>query len=137
MGGMSEGRRAPSMSELARPGRRGLVARDMSDFHGPTSGVVELPHRMFWQPNRTFDLDQPFMLQWMYEIVLREAISYEELRTWLDGPTLHRLWARMYLPHGVRRDWEARHPSLRKARLASTEQAQPNYESWLARRGAA
>lgn len=137
MGGMSESRRAPSMSELARPGRRALVARDMSDFRGPTSGVVELPHRMFWQPNRAFDLDQPFMLQWMYEIVLREAISYEELRSWLDAPTLHRLWARLYLPHGVRRDWEVRHPSLRTARLASTEQAQPNYESWLARRGAA
>jgi hypothetical protein len=106
----------------------------MSNFHGPTAGVVELPHRMFWQPNRTLNLDEPFMLQWMYEIVLREAITREELCRWLDGPTLHRLWPRLYLPHGVRRDWEARHPSLRASRLASSEQAQPNFDHWLAAR---
>jgi hypothetical protein len=134
---MSKGRQAPPMSELARPGKRALVAADMSALHGPTGGIVELPHRMFWLPNRTLDLDAPFMLQWMYEIVLREAIRQKELRTWLDGPTLCRLWARLYLPHGVRRDWEARHPSLREARLASSEQAQPNYESWLTRQQAA
>jgi hypothetical protein len=115
---MSNGRRQPALSELARPGRRALVAPSMSDFHGPTSGVVELPHRLFWQADRHLNLDDPFMLRWMYEIVLREAISQAELRTWLDAPTLHRLWPTLYLPHGVRRDWEHRHPSLRNARLA-------------------
>jgi hypothetical protein len=104
----------------------------MADFHGPTSGVVELPHRVFWQPNRTLNLDEPFMLQWMYEIVLLEALSHEELRTWLDRSTLHRLWARLYLPHGVRRDWEGRHPSLRAARVATARQSRPSYDRWLA-----
>jgi hypothetical protein len=109
----------------------------MSDFRGPTAGVVELPHRMFWQPNRTLNLDEPFMLQWMYEIVLLEAISQEELGSWLDGPALHHLWPRLYLPHGVRRDWEARHPSLRASRLAAPSQARPSYERWLAKLDAA
>ncbi|MPZ27095.1 MAG: hypothetical protein GEV12_11960 [Micromonosporaceae bacterium] len=130
---MSAVRRTPALSELARPGRRALVARTMTDFHGPTSGIVELPHRMFWQTDRQFNLDEPFTLRWMYEIVLREAILPRELRAWLDAPTLHRLWAELYLPHGVRRDWEKRHPSLRRARLAAPEQSQPHYDDWLAR----
>ena len=92
---------------------------------------------MLWRSNRVLDLDQPFYLRWMYEIVLREAVSYEELRTWLDASTLHRLWAKLYLPHGVRRDWEARHPSLREARLAAPEQTQPGFDLWLAARQAA
>jgi hypothetical protein len=134
---VKEARRTPPLSELARPGKRALVARTMTDFQGPTSGVVELPHRMFWQADRRFNLDDPFMLQLMYEIVLLEATSHEELRAWLDGRTLHRLWARLYLPHGVRRDWEQRHPSLREARLASPHQSQPHFDAWLAQRDAA
>lgn len=130
---MDEVRRAPALSELARPGRRARVARTMTGFRGPTSGVVELPHRMFWQADRRFNLDDPFMLRWMYEIVLREAITGEELRSWLDTPTLHRLWAQLYLPHGVRRDWEKHHPSLRRARLAAPEQSQPTFDAWMAK----
>lgn len=106
----------------------------MADFHGPTSGVVELPHRMFWQADRRFNLDDPFMLRWMYEIVLREALTHTELRSWLDAPTLHRLWPQLYLPHRVRRDWEKQHPSLREARLAAPEQSQPTFDAWLAKR---
>jgi hypothetical protein len=105
----------PPISDLARPGRRALVAPDLSELRGPTSGVIELPHRLFWQKDRRFDLDEPFILQWVYEMVLLEAIRLDELRTWLHGPTLIRLWPRLYLPRGVRRDWEARHPELRRA----------------------
>lgn len=76
----------PPRSELARPGKRAVVAPDLTELHGPTGGVVGLPHRMFWQADRTFDLDRPFYLQWLYEIVLREAVTRDELRTWSDGP---------------------------------------------------
>jgi len=47
--------------------------------------------------------------------VLREAIQVDEIRDWLDGPTLVRLWSQLYLPRGVRRDWESRHAALRSA----------------------
>lgn len=136
-GAMSEARQPPALSELARPGKRARVARTMADFHGPTSGVVELPHRMYWQPDRRFNLDDPFMLQQVYEIVLLEALTQDELRTWLDAATLHRLWPMLYLPHGVRRDWERHHPSLREARLAAPEQSQPTFDAWVARQEAA
>jgi hypothetical protein len=97
----------------ARPGRRAVVAADLADLHGPTSGVVELPNRLFWQPDRHVNLDNPALLAWMYETVLCEAANVRELYTWLDGPTLIRLWPDIFVPRGVRQAWEERHPVLR------------------------
>ena len=90
-----------------------MVAADLSRLRGPTSGVVELPHRLFWQPDRRVNLDNPAVLAWMYETVLREAVTEQELCAWLDGPTLLRLWEDLYLPRGVRAAWEQRHQALR------------------------
>jgi hypothetical protein len=80
---------------LARPGKRTVVAPDLADLHGPTSGTVELPHRMFWYADRRFNLDDPAYLRWMYQIVLREALTLVEFRSWLDRDTLIRLWSMM------------------------------------------
>jgi hypothetical protein len=102
----------------ARPGRSAVVAPDLSELTGPTSGIVELPLRLFWQPNRQINLDNPGILPWMYETVLRESVSVDELRTWLHGPTLVRLWPKLFVPRGVRQAWEERHPVLR-ARAAA------------------
>ena len=100
---------------LARPHRPVLVAGTLRELAGPAGGLVELPLRLWWNPHRTFDLDQPTMLLWMYENVLREAVRVDELRTYLHGPTLIRVWAGLNLPRGVRAAWEARHPPLRHA----------------------
>jgi hypothetical protein len=91
------------------------VVADLDELHGPTTGMVELPQRLMWQRNRTFNLDDPDQLRWMYENVLREAIRVEELRTFLDAPTLARQWRNLNLPRGVREAWESRHPQLRAA----------------------
>jgi hypothetical protein len=48
----------------------------------------------------------------MYETVLREATTVEDLTQWLDGPTLVRLWAGLVLPPQVRQLWESKHPVL-------------------------
>ncbi|WP_422741685.1 hypothetical protein ACN27B_24950 [Micromonospora sp. WMMD754] len=103
----------------ARPGRRPAVVADLGELRGPTTGVVELPHRLFWQPDRHVDLDRPGLLTWMYETVLTEAVRSDELRTWLHGPTLVRLWPQLYLPRGVRHAWEERHPVLRSQEAAA------------------
>jgi hypothetical protein len=92
-----------------------LVAGTLSELSGPTTGLVELPLRLWWGPQRAFDLDEPTMLAWMYENVLREAIRVDELRTYLDGPTLVRVWPELNLPRGVRAAWEVRHARLRAA----------------------
>lgn len=91
-----------------------MVVADLGELHGPTRGTVELPHRLFWQPNRRVNLDNPALLSWMYETVLCEAVSMRELQAWLDGPTLIRLWPRLFLPRGVRQAWEDRHPVLHR-----------------------
>jgi hypothetical protein len=105
----------PSLRHQARPGRAVLVAADLASLRGPTAGTVELPLRLFWCADRTFDLDDPGMLRWMYENVLREAISAQELTSYLHGDTLVAVWPDLVLPKGVRRAWEDRHPVLRAA----------------------
>jgi hypothetical protein len=97
----------------ARPGRPAVVADSLTDLRGPTSGVIEPPLRLFWQPDRHVDLDNPAVRGWWYETVLREAVKPDDLRDWLDGATLTTLWPDLYLPRGVRAAWERRHPGLR------------------------
>jgi hypothetical protein len=105
----------PRARYQARPGRDALVAGDLADLRGPTTGTVELPLRLFWYPDRTFDLDEPGMLRWVYQTVLREAARPEDLAAYLDGGTLVAVWRDLALPRGVRRAWEDRHPALRAA----------------------
>jgi len=97
----------------ARPGRSALVAIDLAELRGPTAGTVELPLRLFWYPDRTFDLDEPGILAWVYQTVLREATRPEDLTTYLNGDTLVAMWRDLFLPKGVRQAWEDRHPALR------------------------
>jgi hypothetical protein len=109
---------APAL-HLARPHRPVLVAGTLTELTGPDHGHVDLPLRLWWNPRRTFDLGQPTMLAWMYENVLREAVRVDELRSYLHGATLVRLWPELNLPRGVRVAWEARHPALRRAAVAA------------------
>lgn len=113
--------RSADIRQLSRPGRLALVIGDLTELHGPVTGVVELPHRMVWLPpeDRRFDLADPYDLTRVYEIVLREAVQFDELRDWLDAAVLQRLWPQLFLPRGVRRAWEERHPQLRARRAAA------------------
>jgi hypothetical protein len=115
--------RAPSAGSrlTSRPGRLALVAPDMGMLKGPTSGLIELPHRLVWQPkpNRQFNLDDPFDRSHLYEIVLREAIRVDELVTWLNAELLRKLCPDLYLPRGVRQAWEVQHPELVRLRAAA------------------
>ena len=120
-------RMTAAVVHLARPHRPVLVAGTLAELTGPTDGIVELPLRLWWGPQHAFDLGQPTMLAWMYENVLRESIRIDELRRYLDGATLLRVWPELNLPRAVRAAWEARHPRLRLAaareaadRLAAT-----------------
>ncbi len=102
----------------ARPGRRAIVVTDLDSLQGPAHGIVELPLRLFWSsPDRTFDLDQPTMREWLYQTVLREASRPEDLTGLLNRDILISIWPGMWLPAGVRRAWEEIHPVL-QARTA-------------------
>ena len=91
-----------------------LVAASLAELRGPVHGPVELPIWLFWYPDRTFDLDEPGMLPWMYQIVLREAARPEDL-DFLNVDRLTALWPTLFLPKGVRQAWEEQHPALRAA----------------------
>jgi hypothetical protein len=91
-----------------------LVAASLAELRGPLHGAVELPVWLFWYPDRTFDLDEPGMLPWMYQIVLREAARPEDL-AYLNQDQLIALWPTLFLPTGVRSAWEEQHPALRAA----------------------
>ncbi|HEX8628297.1 MAG TPA: hypothetical protein VF755_09010 [Catenuloplanes sp.] len=100
---------------LARPRRPALVSPSLDELRGPDHGVVHLPLRLMWNPHRSFDLDNPDLLRWMYENVLREAVRYDELRRFINGGVLVQVWGELNLPRGVRQAWEARYPQLRRA----------------------
>jgi hypothetical protein len=104
---------------LARPGRRAIVVTDLADLRGPVSGTVTLPLWLYWSgPSPEFDLGEPFMRRWLYQIVLREAARPEDLTAYLDGGTLIELWPELFLPRGVRQAWQELHPELRVAAAA-------------------
>jgi hypothetical protein len=99
----------------ARPGRRVIVITDLASLHGP-SRTVELPLRLYWSgPSPVFDLGEPYLARWQYQIVLREASRPEDLTSYLDRDILIALWPQLHLPRGVRQAWEERHPQLRAA----------------------
>jgi hypothetical protein len=100
----------------ARPGRRVIVVTDLDSLRGPSEGTVELPLRLYWSgPSPVFDLGEPFLARWLYQIVLREASRPEDLTGYLDRDTLIALWPALRLPRGVRQAWEEHHPPLRAA----------------------
>jgi hypothetical protein len=103
----------------SRPGRAVVVTDTLDELRGPVEGVVELPNRLLWRPSRCVDLADPWSVGWMYALVLREARRLDDLRAWIDGDTLMRLWPELNLPRGVRLAWEDRHQVLRRVRATA------------------
>ena len=68
-----------------RPGRRAIVVSDLASLRWPSRGTVELLLRLYWSgPVPVFDLEDPDMRRWLYQIVLREASRPEDLTGYLD-----------------------------------------------------
>jgi hypothetical protein len=87
----------------------------LEELTGPTSGVVELPLRLDWSEQGRYDLSDRLQLNLMYERVIRESMRVEDLRTYLDGRTLRRVWRELWLPRKVRGLWESRFTELTRA----------------------
>ncbi|HEY1915068.1 MAG TPA: hypothetical protein VGH27_05770 [Streptosporangiaceae bacterium] len=105
----------------ARPGRQAVVVADLASLRGPSGGTVVLPGRLFWSPaGRRWDLDDPDMVLAMYETVLQEAVSAEELASYLNVAQLIAAWQHLFLPKGVRQAWEEHHLVLRALGAAAT-----------------
>lgn len=91
--------------------RHYLVAR-LADLRGPVCGVVVLDRWLDWSGDSTYDLEDAGDLQLMYQTVLNQATTVEDLCRWLDGDTLRRLWPSLWLPARLRALWQSYAPEL-------------------------
>lgn len=88
------------------------VPDSLDELAGPTTGVLELPLRLDWSEQSRYDLSDDRQRNLMYERVIREAMRVEDLRAYLHGPTLLRIWRQLWLPQRVRALWESRFRNL-------------------------
>ena len=70
-----------------------LVAADLADLHGPTTGTVTLPIWVYWSGDkpRQWDLDDQVDRRELYRTVIREARRPRDLDC-LDGDILISIW---------------------------------------------
>lgn len=96
-----------------------VVPESLEELAGPTEGLVRLPRYLDWGPAYEYELADAADLAVMYERILREARSREDLEAYLDDGTLRRLWGQLVLPAPVRALWECRFPELAARRAAA------------------
>jgi hypothetical protein len=93
-----------------------LLPARLEELTGPTSGKVELPADLDWSgARRVYDLGNPAERNILYERVIREAMTVEDLGRYLNAGVLARIWRHLYLPPRLRREWERRFPQLARA----------------------
>ncbi|MFC7531417.1 hypothetical protein [Actinoplanes sp. GCM10030250] len=92
-----------------------VVADDLSLLRGQTTGVVTLPRHLDWSGAADYDLDSPGRIVDLYRTVLIEATKPDDLHVFLDQAMLTRLWPSIWLPPNLRRAWEERFSTLRRA----------------------
>ena len=80
-------RHGPSITRGAGGGRAWSVT--WPTCAGWSRGTVGLPLQLYWSgPSPVFDLEDPDMRRWLYQIVLREAGRPKDLTGYLDRDTL-------------------------------------------------
>lgn len=86
----------------------------LDELAGPSGGVLELPHHVYWGPEPTVDLDSPCGVVKAYQAVLSEGSAGDQA-VLLNRGLLLRVWPDLALPDRVRLLWEGRFPALRAA----------------------
>jgi hypothetical protein len=91
---------------------RYVVPDTLEELAGPTEGTVWLDPWLDWSGTPEYDLDDAGDQLVMYQTVLNQAVTADDLRRWLDGRTLRRLWPTLWLPRPLRARWESRFREL-------------------------
>ena len=99
----------------SRPARRSVVVASMSGLHGPGSGQVRLPRRLYWSgedEDAVFSLDDPDQAGLVYEQLLDSARTVADLAGYLNADLLRALWPSLGMTRERRQAWEAANPEL-------------------------
>jgi hypothetical protein len=88
------------------------VPDSLDDLRGPVEGVIKLPLLLDWTPSNSYDLSSPARVRRMYQTVLSEAASEDDVTRFVDRTLLAQLWDSLHLPRRVRYAWELAHPEL-------------------------
>jgi hypothetical protein len=112
-------RRKPTPASAPRRLRPVIMPASLGDLCGPTSGVVELPVRLYWSGSRQFDLADPHQAADVCEAILDTAATADDITRYLNADLLIRVWPVLGMSRAKRDAWESQFPVLRRQRLAA------------------
>ncbi|MFF5079447.1 hypothetical protein ACFY36_20510 [Actinoplanes sp. NPDC000266] len=75
-------------------------------------GIVTLDRGLDWSGDGTYDLEDAGDLQVMYQTVLNQASTTDDLSRWLSGDILRQIWPSLWLPVRLRTLWQSHFPEL-------------------------
>lgn len=87
----------------------------LAGLHGPGSGQVRLPRRLYWSGDTedvVFSLDDQDQAGLMYEQVLDSARTAADLADYLNADLLRALWHSLGMTRERRQAWETANPEL-------------------------
>jgi hypothetical protein len=97
-----------------------VVPASLDELHGPSSGLVTPPRRLWWsgEEGTAFDLANRVQAAELYEAIFEAARTYQDITDLLDARLLTELWPELGMRRATRQAWEAAHPVLAAAAVA-------------------
>jgi hypothetical protein len=89
-----------------------VVPDSLDQLTGPRTGMVEIPVSVGWGPQRVYDLGNPVDRQYLYQTVLSEASTLDQLTRLVNKDLLIELWPQLHLPRYCVRRWHTAFPQL-------------------------
>ncbi|MCL2654793.1 MAG: hypothetical protein FWD65_03730 [Coriobacteriia bacterium] len=89
-----------------------VVISNLNKLQGPQTGSVTLPLYLDWTPRQSFQLDQEDDCIILYQTVLREAATEQDLQSYLNKELLLLLWDKLTLPKKLQTAWTDSYPEL-------------------------
>ncbi|MFF0343561.1 hypothetical protein [Kribbella sp. NPDC004875] len=89
-----------------------MVPRSLDQLQGPAAGVIDLPTRLDWGPNPRYDLAKIDEATTLYNKVISEASTVDDLAEFLNREMLVALWPRLRLPRHCADLWNQAFPQL-------------------------
>jgi hypothetical protein len=88
------------------------VVEDLRELTRQLTGTVILPVSLNWTPANSYDISDVQQKMRLYEAILSEAHSENDIKEYINGQELTELWERLRIPKRVRYAWESVHPKL-------------------------